>query len=358
MRSLCIVGTFDDNGGKFSKIGEIIYRSVKRDDMHYINGGNFHKLQETLYEIKDSGLIYWFANVPNEKQKLVEDIKKNNNACVLVTSKRNVEKKYTFQDLLYHALGIKSNLFVEFIQKDGRYHGRVADPLGNVFLDYNDDVGLLGKVLKKRAEELLGYTRVPSINVGEKEDVPNETEFFEIIKHYAEVFHDLIHFHPEATNRFFGNASFRCERGFPSFRRDSLIYVSRRNVDKRYLNRDAFVAVKAGKIPVNYFGNDKPSTDTPINVKLYGYYPNVHYILHAHTYIDKAPFTHRIIPCGALEEADEITKLYPDNNKTNFSVNLIGHGSLALATDVEFMRKILYVPRPMPEIHPEYAQSL
>jgi hypothetical protein len=355
MKSLCVVGTFDDNNGKFSKIGDIIYRSVKRENMDYINGGFFHDLQDTLYGVKDYGLIYWFANVPNDKEKLVRQIKEKNNACVLVTSKRNVDKNYDFQSLIYRALEIKSNLFVEFISKDGRYHGRIADPLANVFLDYTDDVSLIGKILKTRAEELLGYTRVPSIKIDERLDVPDEAEFFEIIKHYAGVFHDLIHAHPEATNRFFGNASFRCERGFPAFRRGDIIYVSRRNVDKRYINRDSFVAVKAGQIPVNYFGDDKPSTDTPINVKLYSYYPNIKYILHSHTNVDKTPFTNRIIPCGSLEEGDEITSLYPDKNSTNFHVNLRGHGSLTLADDIGFMKKIPYISRPMPDYHPEYA---
>lgn len=351
MKTLYVAGDFDDQGGRFSKIGDTIFQEVRRSDMDYLNGGYFFELEEILFKITDYKLIYWFANVPNDKPKLVKEIKKKHKECVLVTSKRNVERRYTFQDLIFHAIGIKSNLFIEFVKKNSRYYGRVIDPLGNVFLDYSDNFTLAGKVLKKRAEELLGYTRVPSIKIGGAIEIPDEKEFLRIIRNYAKVFHNLIHAHPKATNRFFGNASFRCERGFPAFKHKDFIYVSKRNVDKRYIDRNAFVAVKAGELPVKYFGNFKPSTDTPINIKLYLYYPGVKYILHSHTYIKGAPFTRKIIPCGALEEVDEIVKLYPERKTVDFFVNLKGHGSLALAADIEFLRDIPYIPRPMPEYH-------
>jgi hypothetical protein len=92
---------------------------------------------------------------------------------------------------------------------------------------------------------LLSYTRIQSKKIGERIEVPNEEDFFKIIRKYANVFHELIHAHPEATNRFFGNASFRCEHCFPSFKvSENIIFVSRRNVGKRLIGKDRFVGVK------------------------------------------------------------------------------------------------------------------
>lgn len=353
-KTLYVAGRFDYIGGRASKIGKEIFESLEQD-AEYHNGGYFKELKRLMEEVGKYNLIYWFADVPNDKPKLVKEIKKNNKACVLVTSKRNVDGRYAFQDLLYHALGIKSNLFVEFSKNGDKYNGRVADPLGNVFLDYNENFSLVGKVLSKRVHELLTYTRISSKKIGDKIDAPEEKEFFEIIRRYADVYHNLIHAHPEATNRFFGNASFRCERGFPSFKNDDLIFVSRRNIDKRAIDRDSFVVVKR-ELPVKYFGEYKPSVDTPIQISLYNHYPNIRYMLHSHTYIEDAPFTERIIPCGALEEAEEIIKIFPNSEGPSFSVNLRGHGSLVLADDVKQLKNIKYIARDVPEIFSDYIR--
>ncbi len=175
-----------------------------------------------------------------------------------------------------------------------------------------------------------------------------------MIKSYAEIFHELIH--PENAERFMGNASFRCMRGFPSYRKDGVIFVSRRNIDKRYIGRENFVAVKE-KLPIEYFGENKPSVDTPIQVRLYEQYQNIRYMLHSHTYIMDAPFTKSIIPCGALEEADEIIHLFPDKNMKSFAVNLKGHGSIMLGDTTKKLLNTQYYARPVPEIHKNYFEK-
>lgn len=336
---LYVAGSFNDDKGKESKIAKTIFEAIAQPDTLYINGGNFTKLEELISRIQEFGLIYWFADVPNDKPKLISEIKKKNKACVLVTSKRNVEKKYDLQEMLYHALGNKSNLFLE-ITKNEKYFGRVIDPLGNVFLDYNDNFSLVGKAVEKRANELLGYTRVSSEKCGETMKVPDEKEFFHIIKGYADTFHSLVHANPKATNRFFGNASFKSD----------LIYVTKRNIDKRDINNDGFVAVKQ-TLPVQYFGDHKPSVDSPTQISLYNYYPNIKYMLHSHVYIKNAPYTEKIMPCGALEEVGEINNLFPERETVNFFVNLKGHGSLALTDNIGPFKNIQYTARKIPEVH-------
>jgi hypothetical protein len=355
-RSLFVGGRFNDTGGRPSKIAHQVFESLRNLRTAYINGGYYSLLEKILRDAKEYKIIYWFADVPNDKPKLVSRIKAMNKECILVTSKRNVENQYAFADLIHRALEIKSNLVVELSQRKETYYGRIIDPLGNVFLDYDADFGKLGDVLKKRVAQLVSYQRIPSQSIGKEIDVPDEKEFFSIIRNYAEVFHQLIHPHPDAANRFFGNASFRCECGFPSFRAEEIIYVSRRNVDKRVIDKDAFVAVEMG-LPVKYHGLNKPSVDTPIQLELYDYYSSIRYIMHSHTYVADAPFTKQILPCGAIEEADEIKSLFTDRALNNFSVNLKGHGSLVLVDKVEKLRNINYIARNMPELVVGYAES-
>ena len=355
IKSLYVAGKFDDNGGKPSKIAKSVFDAIGPANSGSYNGGSFSELENILRQAEDAQLIYWFADVPNDKVKLVKEIKQRNKACVLVTSKRNTEGKYAFEDLIYRALDIKSNLLVEFTKPGNRYMGRVIDPLGNVFLDHNEDFTLVGKVLRKRVDELMSFTRISSDNAGSAVEIPDEKEFFKTVKEYAGVFHNLVHAHSDAANRFFGNASFRCERGFPSYRSGSLIFVSRRNVDKRFIDKGAFVGVKA-EIPIRYFGDIKPSVDTPIQIKLYNFYPKVKFMLHSHVYVNDAPFTERVLPCGAVEEADEIARVFPDRNSVNFSVNLKGHGSLVLADATMHIKDVSYIPRGTPEVHKEYSE--
>lgn len=73
------------------------------------------------------------------------------------------------------------------------------------------------------------------------------------------------------------------------------------------------------------------------------------YIVHGHVYVDGAPMTHSKIPCGHIEEFDEIAALFPDAEQTNFAVNLKGHGCLILANSLEFLKNQVLAGRPFPE---------
>jgi hypothetical protein len=159
-----------------------------------------------------------------------------------------------------------------------------------------------------------------------------------------------------------GNASFRfrCEKGFPSFRSDEgTIYVSKRNIDKRLvIDMNSFVQVSLvsyNKLWVDYVGENKPSVDTPIQLLLYRYYSKINFMLHSHTYIWGAPFTHNIIPCGAVEEFFEIVQTMPGQDREKVMINLKGHGSLVMVSDVKDFRDVRGLPlqyraRPLPEI--------
>ena len=218
-KTLLVGGFFDDGGGKPSRaLVPVLHEALASkggSTMTFLNGGHFSELERELERIHEYGVIYWFANVSNNKPKIVGDIKKHHKRCLLVTSKRNDGDKYSLSDIIYHALNLKSNLVVEF-KKDvasGTTVGRVLDPLANVFLDFTADFTLIGKALAKRVGELQGFTRVGSTSVSL---VPDRPGFFSLIRRYADVFHDLIH--SVSTERFMPSmmSAFAYRRGQPS----------------------------------------------------------------------------------------------------------------------------------------------
>lgn len=68
-------------------------------------------------------------------------------------------------------------------------------------------------------------------------------------------------------------------------------------------------------------------------------------MIHGHVYVDKAPSTKHIIPCGALEEFKDICDVVRDRNLRQFAVNLKGHGFVIASEDIAGLKDIKYIPR-------------
>lgn len=352
---LLVGGTFDNLCGKSSKIFTEIKEEIEKTqefcecNFCYMNGGNFQDLIDIKSKINTFDVAIWFAKVSNEQEKIIQDLKKINKKLLLISSKQNLDGKYNINALIQHALGNKSNLFIEFTKNSNRYYGRVLDPLGNQFSPITDSMALISQTIAQRVNELLNFTRVGSESCGEAVNAPQDEAFFAVIRQQAEIFSNLI-YGTDKIERFLGNSSFRCVNGFPSFKQNDIIFVSRRNLDKSLISMQGFVAVKKDIGVINYYGNHKPSVDTPIQIMLYNYFNNVRYMLHSHVYIKDAPMTQKPIPCGAIEEFQEIISVYPHQELSNFSINLKGHGSLVLADNVDYFQHTEYIARPIPEL--------
>lgn len=345
---LIVGGSFDDNGGRPSSIVSKVFEEMTDFDVKLYNGGYFDQIEGILEECKYFDYILWWANVPNDKPK-IRNVKDINPRAMLVTSKRNDNNKYSFAELINRALGAKANLCVQFGKVEDKFEMMLFDPLGNSW--YNGfDVKELACALVHRLTYLKSITRQGCMHADGDIEIPDEAEFFDIVRNYADTFHELIK--PDSTiTRFLGNSSFRCQRGFPSFRKDGMIFVSRRNVDKRFIDKDAFVPVKLDDLAtLYYYGDSKPSVDTPIQARLYNLLPNINYMIHAHVYIDGAPFTGNMVPCGGLEEVNEVLSIIGDNKEADYyAINLVGHGCIVMANKVEQLVDLPYVGRQMPE---------
>lgn len=351
-------GTFGDQP-KASSVIDKMYTTIvqakaimKLDRVLYWNGGYTEDLPRLMKELKPYPIVLWFPNVSNDEPK-VRDVKAHYPDKCLVISKRNDNNKYSLAAIVNRALQLHANLCVEFTQSPSKnlVTGRVLDPLGNVWCDTTSNVERLSRMLLWKIKDIVSVERRATFEVmGDVPSIPDNPEFFELIRDYANVFHELVDPDKE-VERFLGNSSFRCDKGFPSFRSEDLIFMSRRNINKSHIDRNGFVATRLRDDSTSlYWGESKPSVDTPIQLRLYGAYPNINFMIHSHTYIQDAPFTAHHYPCGAIQEVAEILEAVPDRYTTLAYVNLIGHGSLVMSQTVEGLKDVPYIRRPVPEV--------
>lgn len=367
---LFVGGNWDLNEGKRSKIVDEFAKYLPNATVY--NGGDYNDLNKILESCINYDIVIWWANVPNELPK-IRNVKDINYKAMLVSSKRNIDNKYSFQELLQRSFALKSNLTIEFSKNDDLYSMKLFDPLGNVWYE--------GTSIEECSEELLArlnfiksITRESTVsseeNIGAlawffnmfKEEIykselnptiPIKKEFLNIVRDYASKLAEAT-FQTKDVKRFLGNASFRCPKGFPSFRDGKYIFVSKRNINKEFIGIEEFVPVYLENSKIYYCGENKPSVDTPIQVRMYEKLPNINYMIHSHCYIDRAPYTKKALPCGAIEEIDEIEKLleeYYNNDyyRDFYLMNLIGHGSIMMSKNPEQLRNINMIGRQLPE---------
>lgn len=383
MNILMVAGTFDENEGKKSSVANSMYKTIvdkaiiaktkETTTCTLINGGNFENQLKTVFDsnsptyIANYDIIFWFANVPNDFEKY-RDIKSINPKAMLITSKRNDNEKYLFGELIQRSLALKANLTVEFSKTEyGKFNLKVFDPLGCIWAN-TTDIETAASALFDRLMFIRSVTRQNTVKAPESKldimnayfpaksdktvDYPTEVakNFIEIVKTYAMEFQKYM---PNVkTERFVGNASFRCSKGMPSFRYKDYIFVSKRNVDKQFIELDNFVPVYLENNTLYYCGDDKPSVDTPVQVRLYKALPEINYMLHAHCYLKNANYTTKAIPCGAIEEVDAILECIKNTSKKKqncYKINLLGHGSIVLANDLSCFDHLEYTQRPIPE---------
>ena len=82
MKVLAVCGNFDDEGGRPSGYMSKLFSYLPQyfSDIRIINGGYYSGLPGMI-DPRISGdydVIFWFANVPNDKSKLLKTIKSRN----------------------------------------------------------------------------------------------------------------------------------------------------------------------------------------------------------------------------------------------------------------------------------------
>lgn len=371
-----IGGRFDKNGGRPSGLISKLIDAVQtkwdkqsiKDPNGWLpvaieNGGNYNdlgKVQEDLLAIKPDAVL-WAADVPNDMPK-IRDIKAILPHTMLIMTKNNTTDKYDIEDIIQRALAQKANLLLEFRPKDdcGHYPMRLLDPLGCEWSCTSDITATVDAMLD-RLTFLSDMTRQSTIQDLDEVGVclPDQPDFFETVRTMAPRFaFAMAGEDAHRIDRFLGNASFRCVRGFPSMRssQDGWIFVSRRNVPKDHITREDFVPVKFDSQlnQIIYNGCNKPSVDTPVQVRLYNALPRINYMIHGHVYLRNAYTTDNAVPCGALQEVEEVLSLlryrYGSLDLSDYRINLKGHGCLIMTNEPPVLTQVELQGRPMPEI--------
>lgn len=360
MRILFVAGTWDENGGSPSGLAKKMSEHMGAD---FYNGGRYEDLKNLLESSVNYDYVFWFANVPNDLPK-IRDVKEIAPKVMLVSSKRNDDEKYRFAELVARAINMKANLTYEFSKHDDKFKIRIFDPLGSIWYDGFEIKDAVEASLI-RLEKLSSITRRHTIssklplawyfdrfssnmvNGGEKENFQVDDKYLEKIVKLSDVFYNLM------SDSMIPRKAIRCAKGMPSFKDENgNVYVSIREVPGEYITKDDFVMVKSKEDDIVYYGDMKPSVDTPIHLELYNALPNIRYIIHSHNYIIPTTEgyyeTKNAIPCGAIEEAQEIINVIDDKNKNFYAINEKGHGSLLMVSDIDKLNAEYY-KRPIPE---------
>ena len=174
MKILFVAGTFDDNGGKpsgymnkvVSEIQETYFGKCEKFKIY--NGGSWDKMLTEIFpkiaELPE--VIFWFANIPNEKVKLVQQIKTISPKSLLVISKNNMDGKYSVHYLVAKMLKLHANLMLEIGGTSEKILSSVYDPLGNCFAKDEDDTKSVALTLTARICDIMNYNRIGSKCIG------------------------------------------------------------------------------------------------------------------------------------------------------------------------------------------------
>jgi len=344
MNMVIVGGTFNNKGGKSS---HIISKIHEKFNCTTLNGGFLAHLYE--FRPKNIDVLIWMPNVDNSEDKILPRLKVMNPKMILISSKRVIEKNYSNWELVNRAINTKSNLSIIITKFSYGYEFSLIDPLGNIFCERYNLHHMLG-ILKERINKLLKVRRMGSLRA-EFDIFPNSdsisNKFVDIVRDYGKRFSEVI----QANNpkRFLGNASTRCEWGFPSVRNSVGAFVSKRNVDKEGITKDNFVKTWLCADRIVYVDNKKPSVDTPVQLTLYSLFPNINYMIHGHCYIENVPVTKNKLPCGDLNEVGEIVNVVKDFNTNFAAINLYGHGCIIMAQNLEDFDNITLKSRPLLE---------
>jgi hypothetical protein len=351
---LFVGGSWDLNGGRESGFIKKFYLELLtyNNNITYLNGGNYNDLQTILNSVEDYDVICWFANVDNSLPK-VRSVKKINPYTILIGSKRNDNNKYSFVEVLNRTLMERHNLSIEFSKQKEIYKMLLFDPLGSKWYE-GTSISDLVQNLYKRLLFISNAKREHTYNIEGQIEIPNNEEFFSFVRKVAETFHKTID-HSEGVTKFMGNASFRGK--------DNYLFVSKRDVDKSNIDKNNFVACQLNNGILYYYGDTKPSKDTISQANLYNLFPNINYMIHSHCYAIDGKYTEMPVPCGSLDEIDEITKVIDNQYGGNYGlslykINYLGHGCLLLGKSVDDLKTTNFIPRIFPEELPNVDEIL
>lgn len=315
MKILIVGGHFGAVPKKSGVIDKIAKRLNVTDDVTVTNGGFI----SDLATISATGfqLILWFPDVDNTILKFYP---LKDQGAVLICSKvlRGTNQDFNRTQAVTRIFKMHGNAVVLISKKENQFKFELIDALNNTWDKPTTDIKkLCGTILN------LAYWTFASKRHSLRKDQSLQ-QLVNLNRQVADRFQ-------ADMGRYFGNCSTRCMSMFPSTR----YYFSRRNIDKNRLTVEDMVMVT----DCSYYGKNKPSVDTPVQMQLYRECSKINFFIHGHAHIPDQPTTFEYFPCGDLREVQGIVKLI-ENNKYGI-INLKNHGFLIYAETIEQLKAMV-----------------
>lgn len=336
-RTLIVGGTWDEDGGRPSKIVEMLAKELDAEVVH--NGGDIIDLD---HGVSGFDLIIWMPNISNNESKWYP---RKDRGAVLVCSKV-MRPTYTKADSVSRIFAMHANAVIEIRRGAGagKFVFGLRDAMANWWAEPTTSiVNLVSGIMSH-----YWWTK-GSIRVGSQRMDPRNQDVYRLMELTSQVADRVEN---SIGERYFGNVSTRCQSMFPGARLGAHVLISPRNVDKRRLGAEDMVPVDgslAQEQPfcdpplVRYGGPRKPSVDTPVQLFLFGAFPQIDFFIHGHAKVKDAPTTENYFPCGDLREAYEVEGLIKDGLANHHCgvINLRNHGFLLYSKTIDGMSELV-----------------
>lgn len=326
MKVLLVGGNFGDTLEKReSGVLKKIYAafSSPASEVDIINGG---KLTDLPDSIGGYDLVLWMLNINNAEQKHYPS---KDPGSVLICSKV-MREGYTRIESLSRIFRMHGNAVLEVYKDDPANIKFVfLDALGNEWYSGSDIEELVKQILSfyifTKSSVRIQTTRIES---------PAEHNLSGLIEANKRL-QSLVM--SRCGNRFFGNLSTRCTKLFPSMRDGEVMYVSPRNVSKESIRPKDMIVYMSGD---KYYGEQKPSVDSPCQIRLYEKLPEINFMIHGHATLQKVQTTKNYRLCGDTREVSEVLDII-NSDSMRFCINLKNHGFLIGANDLDNLELII-----------------
>ena len=298
-----------------------------------INGGTMEDLKNI--DLSSYNLILWMPNISNEEKKFYP---KKPIGSVLIISKvlRNENSE---KDAISRIFKMNANAVITIDKSKDEFVFKTIDALGNFWWETTNPETIIRYC--NWIWKVYGLSkRIRSEKIENSENIPQP--YYEDLDRFMELNRKVASKAESMGGRYFGNCSTRCNNLFPSTRVNGQILVSPRNLDKSGIFPHDMILVESNSSVVRYYGDRKPSIDTPVQIRIYQNAPEINYMIHGHYYIYGAPFTKSFYPCGDLREYDEIAEIIAKtyDNYAMGAINLRNHGFLLYSSTIDQMEQL------------------
>lgn len=152
MKALLAGGVFDDEGGRASGYARKLFAAMEEawapGEAGSINGGSFERLEKLAGQAGALQALVWMADVPNDKPKLVNQLRSRAPSLKLVISKNNRAGKYSASQLAERLQRAEATALVEFTDaEDGRVVAKIWGPGQKTLLERAESPAELGRAL-------------------------------------------------------------------------------------------------------------------------------------------------------------------------------------------------------------------